>query len=198
MTTLLFGEEGVYGPDVRARIEHRSSVDVFRARGGSGQRERPDPRVREVHPGDIVEGHGWQVTVRHASHVQPYLECLAYRLDCDAGSVCYSGDSGLCDELVELARGCDILIQMNHHFSGTEPTPSYRAACGDHVDNAELASRAGVETLVLTHLLEQIDRPGLRERIVHEIQERFDGRVVWGQDLMRLTLGASGIETIEG
>ena len=25
---------------------------------------------------------------------------------------------------------------MNHYFSGTEPTPAYRAACGNHRDNA--------------------------------------------------------------
>ena len=49
---------------------------------------------------------------------------------------------------------------MNHHFSGTEPTASYRAACGNHRDNAEIAQRAGVKTLVLTHMLAQIDQPG--------------------------------------
>ena len=106
----------------------------------------------------------------HASHVQPFLECLAFRLDSDEGSICYSGDSGLCEEMVALARGCDVLIHMNHHFSGTEPTPSYRAACGNHRDNALLAQRAGVKTLVLTHLLAQIDQPGVRERIMHEIR----------------------------
>ncbi|HSC29906.1 MAG TPA: hypothetical protein VLD67_21685, partial [Vicinamibacterales bacterium] len=126
-------------------------------------------------------------------HVQPYLECLAYRLDCADGSICYSGDSGLCEGLVDLARGCDVLIQMNHHFSGTEPTPDYRAACGNHLDNAELASRTGVKTLVLTHLLAQIDQPGVRERIVHEIRQRFDGRVIWGEDLMQLTLAAGEV-----
>jgi ribonuclease BN (tRNA processing enzyme) len=198
MTELLFGEEGVYGPDIRARVEHQSSIDVFEARGGTPPRRRPAPRVTEVHAGDVVEGHGWRVTVGHASHVQPQLECLAYRLDCEAGSVCYSGDSGMCDELVELARGCDVLIHMNHHFSGTEPTPSYRAACGNHRDNAAIARRAGVKTLVLTHLLAQIDRPGVRERIVHEIQQEFDGEVIWGEDLMRLTLSGSGVATIEG
>ena len=43
MTSLLFGEEGVYGPDIRARVEHRSSIDVFQARGGQPPRRRPVP-----------------------------------------------------------------------------------------------------------------------------------------------------------
>jgi ribonuclease BN (tRNA processing enzyme) len=134
------------------------------------------------------------VTVGHAQHVQPYLECLAFRFDSKEGSICYTGDSGPSDSIVDLAKGCDILIHMNHYFSGTEPSPAYRAACGNHRDNAVIAKRAGVKALVLTHLLAQIDRPGIREQIVHEIRQVFDGKVIWGQDLMRLT-PADGVMT---
>jgi ribonuclease BN (tRNA processing enzyme) len=197
MTQLLFGEDGVYGPDIRARVEHQSSLDVFVARGGTLPRRRPAPVVREVAPGDAIAGPGWRVTVGQASHVQPQLACLAYRLDTDDGSICYSGDSGRTDAIVELARGCDVLIHMNHHFTGTEPTPSYRAACGNHRDNAETAARAGVKALVLTHVLPQIDVPGVREQIVHEIRQVFSGRVIWGEDLMRLTLSGLRVGAIE-
>jgi ribonuclease BN (tRNA processing enzyme) len=198
MTELLFGEEGVYGPDIRARIEHESSIFVFQERGGKPPRKRPAPQVKEVHAGDVVEGSGWKVTVGHASHVQPQLECLAFRLDGDEGSVCYSGDSGgVCEELIELARSCDVLIHMNHYLSGTETTASYRRAVGNHRDNALIARRAGVKTLVLTHLLAQLDRPGVREQIMREVQQEFDGQVIWGEDLMRLTLTGSGRAKIE-
>lgn len=199
MTDLLFGEEGVFGPDIRARIEHESSIFVFGERGGKPPRKRPAPRVKEVHAGDVVLGKSWKVTVGKASHVQPHLECLAFRLDGDEGSLCYSGDSGgVCEELVELARGCDVLIHMNHYLSGTEPTASYRKACGNHRDNAVIARRAGVKTLVLTHVLAQIDQPGVRERIVQEVQQEFDGKVIWGEDLMQLTLTGDGQVGIEG
>jgi ribonuclease BN (tRNA processing enzyme) len=197
MTELLFSDDGVYGPDIRARVEHRSSLDVFQARGGTLPRRRPAPRVTEIHAGAAIKGRAWTVTAGHAAHVQPQLECLAYRIDSEAGSLCYSGDSGACEELVELARGCDILIHMNHHFSGTEPSPPYRAACGNHQDNALLARKAGVKTLVLTHVLPQIDRPGIREQIVHEIRQVFDGRVIWGEDLMELTIPRPGVSAIE-
>ena len=197
MTEQLFGADGIYGPDIRARVEHRSSLDVFEARGGKLPRKRPAPEVTEIHAGSIVEGNGWKVTVGHAQHVQPYLECLAFRLDTKEGAVCYTGDSGSSDSIVELAKGCDILIHMNHYFSGTEPTAAYRAACGNHRDNAVIAKRAGVKTLVLTHLLAQIDLPGIREQIVHEIQEVFEGKVIWGEDLMRLDLTGSRVSAIE-
>jgi ribonuclease Z len=198
MTEQLFGSEGVYGPDIRARIEHQSSIDVFRARGGTTPRKRPAPRVREIQPGDVVEGTGWKLRVGQARHVQPFLDCLAFRLDAPDGSLCYTGDSGMSDEIVELARGCDVLIHMNHYFSGTAPSPAYRAACGNHKDNAVVAQRAGVKTLVLTHLLAQIDHPRIREQIVHEIQTEFKGKVVWGEDLMELTFAGPTIANIEG
>jgi ribonuclease BN (tRNA processing enzyme) len=70
-------------------------------------------------------------------------------------------------------------------------------ACGNHRDNAEIAKRAGAKTLVLTHLLGQIDQPSVREQIVHEIQKVFEGKVIWGEDLMRLTLAGSRVSAIE-
>jgi ribonuclease Z len=198
MTEQLFGPDGVYGPDIRARIEHRSSMDQFEARGGKVPRKRPAPRVQEIKPGDVIQGNGWKLTVGLAQHVQPYLECLAFRLDGEDGSVCYTGDSGASDDIVKLATGCDMLIHMNHYFSGTAPSPAYRLACGNHKDNAETAKRAGVKTLVLTHLLAQIDQPRIREQIVHEIQEIFTGKVIWGEDLMQLTLAGPVVGKIEG
>jgi ribonuclease BN (tRNA processing enzyme) len=180
------------------RIEHESSVFVFQERGGKPPRKRPAPQVREARAGDLIENPGWKVTVGKASHVQPLLECLAFRLDSDEGSMCYSGDSGgVCEEVIELARGCDVAIPMNHYLSGTEPTASYRAACGNHRDNAVIARRAGVKTLALTHVLAQIDRPGIREQIIREVKQEFDGQVIWGEDLMRLTLRKHSLVKIE-
>ena len=195
MTDLLFGPDGVYGPDIRARIEHQSSIDTFAARGGTPPRKRPAPRVRELKAGDVVQGRAWKLTVGHAVHVQPYLECLAFRLDTEDGSLCYSGDSGATDAMVELAKGCDILIHMNHLFSGTAPTPAFRDAVGHHKGNARTAQRAGVKTLVLVHAVPSIDQPRIREQIVHEIQQEFAGTVVWGEDLMQLTFAAPRLPT---
>ena len=93
----------------------------------SGRAARHEIKAGSSGRGQRLEAHGRPRPARAA-----YLECLAFRLDTDEGSLCYSGDSGLCDTIVELARGCDILIHMNHYFSGTAPTPAFRAACGNH------------------------------------------------------------------
>lgn len=189
MTDLLIGKEGVYAADIAARINHQGSIDIFEARGGTGRRQRPDPVVHEVKPGDVIEGKCWTATVGVTSHVQPDLDCLGYRFESGGQTICYAGDSGgVCDTVVELAGGADVLIHMCHYFSGTEPTTIYRKVCGNHLDTAEVARRAGVRTLVLTHMLEQIDQPGIRERIIGEMSQIFEGTIIWGEDLLQVPM----------
>lgn len=195
MTEQLFGPDGVYGPDIRARIEHQSSIDTFVERGGVPPRKRPAPRVKEIKAGDVIQGASWKLTVGHAQHVEPYLECLAFRLDCPDGSLCYAGDSAVNEQVIALAKGCDILIQMNHAFSGSSPSAAFRDAVGHHRGNAITASRAGVKTLVLVHMPPSIDQPRIREQMVHEIQQTFSGRVVIGEDLMQLGFAAPTVRT---
>ena len=187
MTELLFGKDGAFAPDLNARIEHQGSIDIFVARGGKPPRKWPNPEVTELKLKDKVQGDNWTLTVGSASHVQPYLECYAYRIDSPEGSICYSGDSGgVPASLIKLAKGCDVLIHMNHYFSGTEPTKMYRAVCGNHEDVAKVAQAAGVKMLVLTHFLEQIDQPGMREHILREISRIYEGPIVWGEDCMEI------------
>ncbi len=194
MTEQLFGEDGVYADDIRARIEHQGSIDIFEARGGVPPRKRPAPEVTELEPGNIVNSGTWTLTVAEGWHVQPYLRCYGYRLEADGKVLCYSGDSGgVCPEIVALARGADVLIHMNHYFSGTEPTEIYRKVCGNHVDTATVARDAGVKTVVLTHMLEQIDQPGIRERIIREMAAIFDGDIIWGEDLLQIPLDAPAL-----
>jgi len=191
MTEQLFGEDGVFGPDIESRVKHQGSIDVFEKRGGVPPRLKPQPEVTEVVPGDTIEGDTWKITVGEASHVQPYLECYGYRMDTAEGSFCYSGDSGgVCETIIQLAKGCDVLIHMNHYLSGTEPTELYRQVCGNHIDTAHVAREAGVNTLVLTHMLNQIDQPGIRENIIREISQIFEGNIIWGEDLMQIPISS--------
>ncbi len=190
ITEQLFGEDGIYGPDLAARVGHRLSLDIYELRGGALPRQKPKPNVTEVAPGSVIDGGHWRVTVGEASHVQPYLQCHVYRLESDAGAMCYTGDSGgVTDAVVETAKGCDVLIHMAHYESGTEPSPEYRAGCGGHMDVAEVAARAGVKTLVMSHVLEHIDRPGTRERLINEASQVFKGEIIWAEDLMQITVG---------
>ncbi|MEM8975153.1 MAG: MBL fold metallo-hydrolase [Pseudomonadota bacterium] len=181
----MVGKDGIFAPDIVARTQHEMSLEIYKARGGELPRKPPAPNVRQLVPGDIIEQGNWRVTVGSGWHAQPHLNCLAYRFDHAEGSICYSGDSGgVCPGIIELARGCDVLIHMNHFFSGTEPSEVYRRACGNHIDTAQVAKEAGVGTVVLTHVTEQIDQVRVREQIIREMSEIYDGHIIWGEDLM--------------
>ncbi len=187
MTEQLFDRDGVFWSDIVGRTEHPASVILFEYRGGTAPRLKPNPEVHEIQSGDVIKGKGWKVTVADVPHLQPQMPCYAFRLDGDGVSMCYSGDSGgVPDSLVNLARGVDVLIHMTYIMTGTEPHPAFRALTGSHLDVAAVAQKAGANTLVLTHMLEQIDRPGIRERIIKEIGDIYSGTIIWGEDLMEI------------
>lgn len=187
VTETLIGPDGFLGPDINARINFQASKDVYVARGGTLPRRRPAPEVREIARGDVIEGRGWRMRVGDATHHQPLLNCLTYRLETPAGSLVYSGDSGsVPEDFIALARDCDVLIHMCHFPSGIEPTTEFRRSTGSHMDIAEIARRANVRTLVLSHMTPLLDRPGVKERMLVEIARVYTGPVILGEDLMEI------------
>jgi ribonuclease BN (tRNA processing enzyme) len=198
VTERLIGPDGAFGPDIAARIGHPASRAVFASRGGAGERPRPAPAVTEVSPGAALDGPGWTVRVGAARHVQPQLDCLAYRLEAEGRAIVFGGDSGgVFAPLVALADGADVLIHMCHFLSGSEPDEAFRLSCGGHLDAAETARAAGVGTLVLTHFPPGLDAPHVQARIAKEAGAVFDGRIVLARDLMAVPLDATTPEGIE-
>lgn len=194
----LIGTQGIFAADIQARTQHEMSLEIFKARGGEHERQPPRPIVKQLEPGAAVEGSSWRVTVGSGWHAEPFLNCLAYRFDTDEGSVCYSGDSGgVCPDIISLAEGCDILIHMNHFFSGTEPGDVYRRSCGNHIDTAQVAKEAGVGTVVLTHMTDQIDQVRVREQIIREMSKIYDGHIIWGEDLMDVPIAPAPLLRID-
>ena len=55
-----------------------------------------------------------------------------------------------------------------------------------HKELAALGEKAGVRTLVITHVTEQIDQPGVRERVLREMAEIYKGNLVFGEDRMEI------------
>ena len=192
MCEQLFGEDGVYGPDLESRVSHQASIDVMVSRGGTPPRQKPDPAITELSPGDVIQGDEWTLTCGEAQHFQPFLQCLGFRLETSEGVLVYSGDSGgVPDSMIDLAKDCDVLIHMCHFATGMEPTQAYRDAAGSHMDVAEVAKRSGAKTVVLSHFIPMLDRPGVLEGMVHEMKQVYDGNVIIGRDLMTVPLKIS-------
>ncbi|MFS8980348.1 MBL fold metallo-hydrolase [Cupriavidus necator] len=190
ITERLIGDDGAFGPDLISRTENQASIDVFRARGGEGQRQRPQPVLHEVRGGDVIQGEGWTVRVVEVNHFAPHLTSLGYRLDAEGQSFVYSGDTGPSRALAELANSCDVLVHMCHYMSGTAFSKTFAAFTMGHLELAELAQQAKVKNLVISHVTEQFDHPGLRERVIREVSEIYKGNVFFGEDLMEIPFDA--------
>jgi len=196
MSTRLFGDDGAFGPDLRARTEHPGSHFIYEARGGVMPRLPPQPHVTEVEHGRRIESDTWELDVAEVVHVQPQLTCLAYRLTTAHKTIVFGGDTAPVDRLTELARDADVLLHMCHFINGVVADERLTSCCSGHQDAARTARDAGVRTLVLVHLTEQLETPGVRERVLHEVAEVFDGQVIFGQDLLEVPLGGITTEPV--
>ena len=185
MTDGLFGERGVFEPDLIARTESEPSIQTYISRGGIPPRKRPTPQVEAIQNGSVIEENKWRVEVIEVPHGQQHLESFGFRLDSPEGSFAYSGDAGPSEAFVRLIQGCDVLVHMCHYISGTEPPGWARGAAG-HLEAARTAHEGNVRNLVISHIPDQMDIPGVRERLISEMSEIFRGNIFWGEDLMEI------------
>ncbi|MGH9549283.1 MAG: hypothetical protein ACRD3W_07910, partial [Terriglobales bacterium] len=88
----------------------------------------------------------------------------------------------------KLAQSCDVLVHMCHYLSGTELSKTFSAFTMGHLEMAEIAREADVRNLVITHVTEQFDRPGLRERVIREVGAIYKGNILFGDDLMEIPM----------
>ena len=188
MTDMIVGDDGIFGPDLRARTELQMSLDVYAARGGALPRRKPKPVVREIKSGDEIDCGSVSVQARTVLHAQPILPCLAYRLESEAQSFVYSGDAGPCTAMQQLAQNCDVLVHMCHFMSGTALSREMDKRNMGHLELAKLGKDAAVRNLVLSHITEQMDVPGIRERIVREVAGIYPGNIYFGEDLMEIPI----------
>jgi ribonuclease BN (tRNA processing enzyme) len=197
ITERLIGDDGAFGPDLISRTENQASIDVYRARGGEGKRLRPAPVLHELEDNATVEGGGWTVRVAPVNHFAPHLVSYGYRLDADGQSFVYSGDTGPSRALAALAQDCDVLVHMCHYMSGTAPSKTFAAFTMGHMELAEMAAAANVRNLVISHVTEQFDRPGLRERIVREVAQVYSGNIFFGEDGMQIPFAGPAVVKLD-
>lgn len=180
----IFGRNGVLSTDLTARTEHAPSKEIWVERGGTLPRPWPEPAVTEEQPGYSIKGKGWQLTSCEVPHAQPYLMCMGYRIDAGSKSIVYSGDSGPCDALTQLAKDCDILIHMCFNLSQEARGPEWLQGSSGHREVAATATACNASAVILTHLRPHMDIDGVHEQIKDEMAEIYDGEVIIGEDLM--------------
>jgi ribonuclease BN (tRNA processing enzyme) len=184
MSELLFQENGVFHPDLDGRMNSSGSRVVYKNRGGILPRLRPSPQITSIYDGQVIETKNCKVTVREVCHQPGYIEPYAFRIESDEGILVYSGDTGPCRGIEEIAEGADLLIHMCYFVSGTFNQDDKTLTSSGHLEAARTASKAGVKTLLTTHFTPQMDALGVKEKCLVEMTKIFDGTIIWGEDLM--------------
>lgn len=188
ITERLIGPEGAFSHDWKARVEFPTSQTVHKNRGGSLPRPEPSLEVHDIGPGKITEHNGWRVTAALADHVQPWLESLTYRIDSEAGSITFAGDTQPCQSVADLARGSDILVVNCWDHQETMEQNGEAPGQTGTLDAARMAQESGVNKLILTHTGPHLSAPGSREKGMADIARIYQGETIFGEELMTLAL----------
>ncbi|WP_125615192.1 MBL fold metallo-hydrolase [Specibacter cremeus] len=159
---------------------------------------RPDfaAMVRPVDvqaPGVVFEDENVRISAAWVNH--PPIPALAYRIDAADRSYVISGDTTPCDALVQLAQGADVLVHEVMHVPSIDPllkrsngNTLRKHLIDSHTsstDVGEIAARAGVEHLVLSHFVP--GSPSVPDEIwVNDARQGFSGKITIGQDLMEI------------
>jgi ribonuclease Z len=166
--------------DIGYRIAHHDDLD-----------EPPQATTTEVLDGlafDDVDA-GVRVTAFPTDH-RPVEPTVGYRVEHGGKAIAIAGDTVPCEGLDRLTDGADVYVQTVIREDLVRMVPSARLQ--DILDYhssvqqaAQTATRAGVGTLVLTHMVPAV-APGAEDDWIALAKQHFDGTVVLGHDLLAI------------
>lgn len=178
------GMEAMLAPDVSYRIAHHDDLN-----------DPPQLDVREVSPGDgLVTAfeHGDVRVLAAGTDHKPVEPTIGFRVEHDGKAAVLGGDGVPCAGLDELCAGADVYVQTVLREDLVRMVPSARF--NDILDYhstvqqaAQVAARAGVKSLVLTHQI-PAPAPGSDDEWRALAAEHFDGEIVVGADLTSITV----------
>ena len=146
----------------------------------------------------VVEDAAIRVTAVTVTHGRA-VPALAYRFDTAGGSVVFSGDTTVNQDLIALAHGADILVHqvadlgyLRRHSTGSAEAARMAALLTDVTEVGSVAERAGVRELILTHYLPADPDAITSAEWAHRAASGFSGSTTAGHDGLRRTLPAVG------
>jgi ribonuclease BN (tRNA processing enzyme) len=164
------------------------------------ERKVPPAPLFEAHEFDkgglVMQDENVKVTAALVNH-PPVVPAFAFRFDTADRAIVISGDTTPCDNLIELARGADVLVhEVIHKPSLAKLVARYPnadkllehivASHTTHEDVGKVAKAAGVKTLVLSHIV-PCDDPSVTDEIwIEGAKANFEGRIIVGKDLMEI------------
>lgn len=134
--------------------------------------------VVEVEPGAAYRAGPFTIRTAPMAHSVP---TYGVRVEAEGRALAYSADTGPADELVELARGCDLLVAEASWQEDGEARPPIHLTAREA---GEAASKAEVNRLVLTHIRPYLDWNRSRE----EAAGAFDREVLLSAEGLTLEI----------
>lgn len=144
------------------------------------------------HPTEVWSTTDVRVLAGQVRH-EPVHPAVGYRIETPEGVVAITGDTLVCDEVAELADGCDVLVYEAMRFESVERRPPHlRFILDYHADTRLIGRQAaelGVPTLVLTHLIPPPRDDAERQAFVDDIRAGgYEGELIVADDLDRVVL----------
>jgi ribonuclease Z len=139
-----------------------------------------------VTDGVVIDDDTLRITAAPTDH-SPVKPTVGYRIECEGHSVVIAGDTVPCEGLDRLCAGADLYVQTVIRRALVEAIPAPRLQ--DILDYhsgieqaADTATRAGVATLVMTHMV-PAPWPGTEDEWIAEAAAGFGGEIVLAHDL---------------
>lgn len=138
----------------------------------------------EVQPGKVYEDHNVEVHAFEVWHGDGWT-CYGYKFICPDRTIVVSGDTCKHENVIEAARGCDVLVHEVCSGEGVKwRSPEWRKYHSTYHtlghELAEIANEAQPGLVVLTHQLHQ----GVSDaELIREVRSGYSGSVVSGKDL---------------
>jgi ribonuclease BN (tRNA processing enzyme) len=119
-----------------------------------------------------------EATIANVPTMHGTTETRALRIEWRGQSLVYSSDTAPCREVIDLAKGADVLIHECNWLDGPNPegvhtTPSQLA---------EIVEEVAPKKVVLTHV--SPDVVGKKEKVLEIVSRRTNAEVVMGEDLL--------------
>ncbi|MGH2629887.1 MAG: MBL fold metallo-hydrolase [Actinomycetota bacterium] len=132
-----------------------------------------------VQGGDAFEVGSFRFTVFDMTHIG--VNAVGYRVEAGGAVLAYTGDSGPCDAVIEMARDADLLVAEATYQDSSSQAFFHMSA----TQAAEHATAAGARRLMLTHILPTLDPEISRE----EAAAAFEGVIELAQDGVTVEIG---------
>ena len=190
----------VWGPEgTKQMMEHLSkafAVDI-RVRSHNYPVDGVKLLATEITEGAVYDRNGIRVTAFEVDHFAEELPAYGYRIDYQGRSAVLSGDTTFNENLIEYARGTDLLVHEVTAFSGSaaENAAQLKRISANHTtpeQAGEVFARVRPKLAVYNHLL--LFGNATAEDLIPTTRKIYSGPLAVGEDLMNIDIGES-IET---